>query len=248
MKILKYIFITVFVVSCSSDNSNEIDINDDNTILSNAISNRIFEIGSVIACAANDSLNTDTVKVYFYPEEGSTNFTLYETDFTDLNPNEFSNYKAVESVINPLFDGTLREYSRVTTIEKWFIVTYELDNEIKISNPIRSKNVSQVTVVSSSVLINQDVLAMPIFTWNANFATNNAIYFQVLSTIGNNFLSGTYTFENQFQYYNTSNVVLNITDGIPPSLISGEYYNFLLMDVSEDNWVNEIINTSFLID
>lgn len=46
-------------------------------------------------------------------------------------------------------------------------------------------------------------------------------------------------------YYNTSNVVLNITTQTPPSLIVGNNYNFTLMDVSEDNWVNLVIQKTF---
>jgi hypothetical protein len=61
-------------------------------------------------------------------------------------------------------------------------------------------------------------------------------------------LSGTYTIESRFQYYKTDNVVLNITQGIPPSLIAGANYNFTLMGVSADNWVNTLIEKSFTVE
>ena len=234
-------------MSCASDDSGNTGLNEAN-VLSEAILGRAFETSAVIACAASDSLNAVSVNIYFFPEEDAVNFRLYETDLADLDPNDFSNYKYVNITDAPLFDGTLRQYSRDSTIEKWFIVTYELENEIKISNPIRGKNESQPTVSSSDVMINQNESMMPIFSWNSNFNTNNAIFFQVLTTIDDVFLSGTYTFETQFQYYNTSNVVLNITDGNPADLVLGAGYNFTLMDVSEDNWVNEINIISFTVE
>ena len=239
MKIVNYLFLALFIVSCTSDDSEASDI-DNTNLLSTAISGSLFETSAVIACAASDSLNTAVVKVYFFPEEDATDFKLYETDFIDLDPNDFSNYKSVDINDTPLFDGTLRQYSRDSEIEKWFIVTYELENEIKISNPIRGKNEMQPTIASSDVVVNQDQSLMPIFSWNSNFEANNAIFFQVVTAANGTFLSGTYTFDTQFQYYNTSNVVLNITEGTPPTLIPGADYNFTLMDVSVDNWVNEI--------
>jgi len=59
-------------------------------------------------------------------------------------------------------------------------------------------------------------------------------------------LSGTYTFEQHFSYYVLDNVVLNITEETPPVLETATPYNFTLMGVSEDNWVNLFIQKSFI--
>jgi hypothetical protein len=119
---------------------------------------------------------------------------------------------------------------------------------VKISNPIRIKNLTQPTLFSNQININQQQFGMPHFSWNVNSEVNNAIFFQVLSTIDYDLISGTYTFENYFQYYDTSNVVLNITDGVPPNLTIGQDYKFTIMDVSEDNWVNEVFMSQFTIE
>ena len=120
--------------------------------------------------------------------------------------------------------------------------------EIKLSNPIRTKNLTQPSVFSNAIVINQEEALMPVFNWEANSGMNNAIFFQVLSTIDDELISGTYTYETHFQYYKTSNVVLNITDGIPPDLTLGQDYKFTIMDVSEDNWVNEVFISQFTIE
>jgi hypothetical protein len=60
----------------------------------------------------------------------------------------------------------------------------------------------------------------------------------VVSDAQNNLLSGTYTYEKRYRYYELDNVVLNITKGVPPALKNNALYNFTLLAVSEDNWVN----------
>ena len=61
----------------------------------------------------------------------------------------------------------------------------------------------------------------------------------------NNLLSGTYTYEKLFTYYNLENVVLNVTRENPPSLLSNNSYSFTMMGVSLDNWVNLVIQKDF---
>lgn len=231
------------MTSCVSDDINMLANN--SNLLSTYIEGRTIEKGAVIACAASDNLNTDVVEVYFYPEAGAVNFRLYETKTSALNPDDLSNYSVAVINDSPLFNGTLRKFIQPRAIEQWSIVTFELDGEIKLSNPIRTKNTSQPTLVSNQIEINQDQSLMPLFSWNVNSEANNAIFFQVLSTIDDTVLSGTYTIDPNFQYYNTTNVVLNITDGVPPNLILGQDYKFTVMDVSEDNWVNELFIRQF---
>lgn len=244
MRYLKCILIILIVFSCSDDDRTTITINN-TELLSVAIEGRITELGSVIACAGNTEEDANVVEVYFYPEDGSTNFKLYETNRVDLDSNDFSNYREVTLNTAPFFNGSLLKFVRPFSSEQWFIVTYELDNEIKISNPIRTKNITQPTLFNNNISINQELTGMPIFNWEVD-ATNNVIFFQVLSTLDGGLLSGTYTIENQFQYYNTSNVVLNITQGVPPSLTNGTAYKFTVMDVSQDNWVNTFITSDFI--
>ena len=90
---------------------------------------------------------------------------------------------------------------------------------------------------------------MPLFSWRDNFVSDNAIYFQVLTTQQGDLLSGTYTNQNKFQYYKLDNVVLNITKQEPPVLQRGTAYLFTLMDVSRDNWVNVVtFNKRFTVE
>ena len=208
-------------------------------------SSKPIEIGAVIACAANDK-DTGDVLTFFYPQEGASNIRFYETESTQQDHEDFTNYKQVFIDSEPFFNGHLGKFTQSNSKEKWVIITFELNNEIKISNPIRIKHQTKPTVWTEAVTIDQTISGMPEFSWQHNAAGDNAIYFQVISDSQDNLLSGTYTYESMFQYYNISNVVLNVTTQLPvPDLISGNSYNFTLMDVSLDNWVNLVVSKSF---
>jgi hypothetical protein len=239
MKSIISLIICVLITSCSNDNDDMVE-----QTLENYVQERIIEMGAVIACAASDNI-TGNVLTFFYPESGAKNIRLYETKSTDLDHNNFSNYNLVFLESNPFFNGYLGKYEQTMKDETWIIVTFELENVIKISNPIRSKQITKPTLWNDEVEIDISQLGMPNFKWEDNPVGDNAIYFQVISDSNNNLFSGTYTYENQFQYYKTENVVLNVTTQVPPDLISNTLYNFTLMDVSEDNWVNWVVQKSF---
>lgn len=229
---------SLIVLSCSSsDDMLKLD-------LASYLLNKTIETGAVIACAASDE-NTNEVLTFFYPESGASHIRFYETENVQVDKNDFSNYIKVNLQSEPFFNGYLGKFTQSPTNEKWIIITFELNNEIKISNPIRSKQNTKPTVWNDNVLVNQDENGMPNFTWENDAFGDNAIYFQVISDVQNNLFSGTYTYDNHFKYYNTENVVLNITTQTPPSLVIGDNYNFTLMDVSEDNWVNWVILKTF---
>ncbi|GGD21095.1 hypothetical protein [Hyunsoonleella pacifica] len=238
-KLCVLLFLIVTLLSCSD--------NDDTVTqtLATYASTNIVETGAVIACAASDE-TTGEVLTFYYPEVGATNIRFYETDDVQVNHEDYSNYKQIFIQSEPFFNGHLGMFTQVSLQEKWVIVTFELDGELKISNPIRIKHLSKPSVWTDAVIINQSQSGMPAFSWEHNVAGDNAIYFQVVSDDQDNLLSGTYTIESTFQYYNTSNVVLNVTTQLPPpNLTSGNQYNFTLMDVSLDNWVNLVITKSF---
>lgn len=240
MKYFKYLIISALTfVSCAQDNDDNVSIT-----LSSYINVQKFELGAVIACAASE-LNTNNILTFFYPEAGASNIRFYETENAQVDKLDFSKYNQVFLESEPFFNGYLGKFTQSGSVEKWIIITFELDNEIKVSNPIRSKQRSKRTFWTDAVTIDQRDPTMPNFSWENNPFDDNAIYFQVVSDFENNLLSGTYTLENQFQYYKLNNVVLNITTQTPPALISGNTYNFTLMDVSEDNWVNWVVQKSF---
>lgn len=244
MKKILNIGIIFFMCSCVNDDIEPIVLNPQSR-LSTDIEGRFHQLDAVVACAAGDSLNSDLIRVYYYPEEGAQNVKFYETNSPDVDPNDFFNYLSLDIEDAPFFGGTLRQFERLFSSEQYIIVTYEVNDSIKISTPIRTKNNSLPTEWINTIEIDQQQSTMPLFNWNVASEENNAIFFEVVSDSNDDFLSGTYTYDSEFQYYNLSNVVFNITNGTPPDLIVGNDYAITVMDVSIDNWVNQVINSPF---
>lgn len=246
MKYIKYMFAFLLLMACSESNeSNEIEEDlIQESILASSLEvyteNRIIEEGAVIAYAGSTE-DLNAILAYFFVEDGGTDLRFFETESIEVANDDFSNYTQIDIESVPFFNGALGVFERTLEAEKWIIITYDFEDEIKISNPIKTKQNSKPTVYQQSVEVNQTTSTMPIFSWPDNAFDENAIYFQIVADNQNNLISGTYTFDSNFQYYNTSNVVLNITEGTPEELIVGENYNFTVMDVSEDNWINLII-------
>ncbi|MEM6718611.1 MAG: hypothetical protein AAF611_04835 [Bacteroidota bacterium] len=246
LKTILYFTLVFTVLSCQSDDTRETIMLENTARLSEVIANRTIETGAVIACAASDASGSSVVHVFYYLEQGATNVQFFETNTTEVDHTDFSNYRELALPSQPLFEGFIYQFTRPFAHDQWVIVTFELDGEVKISNPIHIKNNSKPTVWTDAVTVNHEVPKMPRFSWEDNPNGDNEIYFQVVSTVDNGLLSGTYTYENQFQYYDTSNVVLNITEENPLELTIDNPYKFTLMDVSEDNWVNTVIQTIFI--
>ncbi|SEL62376.1 hypothetical protein SAMN04487910_2830 [Aquimarina amphilecti] len=238
-----YIICLLYCVLCGCNND-ESTISPDTSLASLVFSNEI-EIDNVIACASGSKSDENTIIPYLYPRPEAEDIRYFETSGIEVDKNNYQNYQQVMIEPTDVFNGYLKKITRITTEEKWVIVTFFEKGKLHLSNPIRLKHRTKPTEFIDEVMIDMNPEEMPIFSWEDGFFDDNKIYFQVISDSSNEFLSGTYTFERQFQYYKTDNVVLNITQGIPPQLDSTSLYNFTLMGVSEDNWVNLFIEKEF---
>lgn len=237
---LKYysLFFILMVYGCSEDSFTAL------SSLDVALNGETVVKDNVIACAASAD-KEGFVNVFFYPREGATNFRYFETEDIEVDKNNFEAYIEKAPDVLDVFNGKLKRFSVETSKEKWVIVSFTEAGSIHISNPIQLKHITKPTERLNTVNIDSANPIMPIFTWQDGLYADSAIYFQVITDVNSNFLSGTYTFEKMFQYYNLDNVVLNITEKSPPNLIQTKNYGFTLMAVSEDNWVNLLVETNF---
>lgn len=234
------LLVVFFLSSCSTD-----ALNIEETLNDSLASKRVVR-DNVIACAASNA-NDDLVSVFFYPRPGATNIQYYETEDATFDKDNFENYVPVVFPLTDVFNGFLKKFDVSTDNEKWVIVAFDEGGETHLSNPIRLKQNSKPTE-----FLNQNVSIdassdMPNFSWEDGSYSDTKIYFQVVSDDDNNLISGTYTFERMFQFYDLENVVLNITKSTPDMLQGSTDYNFTLMGVSEDNWVNLFSQKSFRI-
>ncbi len=237
---IKYIIIIWVAGFFSCKNDNDIIIPDDS--LFNLVTKNIVKVDNVIACASSSDME-DAIIAYLYPRPGATDIRYFETTTINDDKNDYLKYKQVSLETQDFFGGHIKAFTRTTSQEKWVIITFFENNELHLSNPIRLKHRTKPTEFSDKTTIQNSV--MPIFNWEDGIYDDNKIYFQVVSQENNDFLSGTYTFQKQFQFYKLDNVVLNVTEQTPPQLTPGNMYNFTLMGVSEDNWVNLLIRKNF---
>jgi hypothetical protein len=225
--------IVLLGICCSTDKEQDLSIT-----LDDSLSGKQIERDNVIACAASNE-NDNLISVYFYPRNGVTNIRYYETENSKVDKNDFENYYPVEAPQVDVFNGYLKKFEVSVSEEKWVIVSFDESGKTHLSNPIRLKQDTKPTeYLSQNVSVDGTDKKMPIFSWKDGKYADTKIYFQVVSDAQNQLLSGTYTFEKVFQYYNIENVVLNITKGTPETLKEETSYGFTLMAVSEDNWVN----------
>lgn len=235
------LIITFLILSCSTDAENILASTLDSTLASKQV-----VLDNVIACAASNA-DDDKISVFFYPRPGTTNFRYFETSDTSVDKNNLENYISIEFPIKDVFNGFLKKFEITTVDEKWVIITFDEEGKTHLSNPIRLKQKTKPTeYISQNVSIEANT-RMPSFSWEDGEFVDTKIYFHVVSDASDNLFSGTYTFERNFQYYNLDNVVLNVTPDSPPTLESGFAYNFTLLGVSEDNWVNLFSELPFQI-
>ena len=227
-----FFLLIILLYSCNSDDTSLETL----VSLEEALVGKELVIDNVIACAASNE-NPDVVSIFLYPRSGASNINFYQTESLDVDKDDFSQYTRSEGSLVDVFNGYLLKYEVVPEQEKWIIVSFEEEGKIHISNPIRLKQTSKPTeYLPENVTVQPS--NMPTFTWQDGSFDDSKIYFHVVSNENNDLLSGTYTFDKTFQYYKLDNVVLNITEEEPPILEPDENYNFTLLAVSEDNWVN----------
>lgn len=218
--------------SCNSDDDSIAPFSS----LDAALVDREVVIDNVIACAASNE-NPNVVSIFLYPRDGASTINFYETEGVDVDKNNYSEYTRSDASLADVFNGYLLKYEIAPETEKWVIVSFEEEGKVHLSNPIRLKQISKPTeYLPENVMIQPS--NMPIFSWEDGTFDDSKIYFHVVSNDNNDLLSGTYTFDKMFQYYKLDNVMLNITEQEPPNLEINEDYNFTLLAVSEDNWVN----------
>lgn len=199
----------------------------------------------VISCAASSKDNSGNVFVFFYPIPEATNFRYFESDNTKVDKNNWRQYSEVELEIENVFNGYLKRFVRPVSNDSFCVVTYLVDGVLRTSQPITLKNELKPTEWIQDVDIDLTQNVNPKFSWTDGSIDENEIYFQVITDEQNNLLSGTYTYEKEFTYYDLSNVVLNVTREEPPFLLLNNSYSFTMMGVSIDNWVNLVIQKGF---
>jgi hypothetical protein len=231
------IYVLFFLASCSNDLT-------ESSSLASYLEGRDVVLDNVIACAASNETD-DLISVFLYPRNGVSNIQYFEAVNDAIDKDDFEAYEPITAPLSDVFNGFLKKFDVAIDEEKWVVVSFEEDNAIHVSNPIRIKNQTKPTEYTAVNINIEENSINPLISWEDGVYDDTRIYFQVLTDAYNNLISGTYTFDRFFRYYELDNVVLNITPGTPPNLELNTTYGFTLLAVSEDNWVNLFGETGF---
>ncbi|MFK7786547.1 MAG: hypothetical protein AB8B56_15610 [Crocinitomicaceae bacterium] len=211
--------------------------------------------GNVIAFAGGNPSSfmgdaDNPISVFFYAEEGASNFQYFETNSINVDPNDYNQYFPKDYDMTVLYKGFMRKFDHPSIAnERWGIVTYETDGTVHVCDPIRIKAVVAPTEdVSPGVTIIESGVN-PEFDWFFVNEPQSETYLSIVSDMENNLVSAVYTNDKFWTFYSISNVVLNLTPGSEaPSLIPDSEYNYTMFGISEDNWVHTITLRSFETD
>jgi len=226
----------------------------DTSILSDYIKSESVQFvltNQLIACAASTDLadleqSAFPISIFYYPIKGAYDIKYFEINNIGSDQSNYTNYTFQDLLQVPVFNGYLGRFKCNVSKDTWCIVTYKTPRKLHICNPIKIKHYSQPTLFAPQVITVQHNRVQPKFSWIDSTSINNAIYFQVVSDTADNLISGTYTYDKYWNFYDLSNVVLNIRDVSPiPTLANDTKYNLTLMGVSKDNWVNIVGQKEF---
>lgn len=204
----------------------------------------------LIACAAGNLTEfmgntSNPIAVFYYNVDGAATAELYIKS-GDGAKEDYSQYSKVNEPSESLFNGRMGKFSLPASYDgEWVIVTYTAGNTYHISDPIIIRAASNPTADISSHIIQTGDSLLPHFDWTSETTAGNVIYFSLISNSQDDFVSGTYTTDKTWQFYDLSNVVLNVTPTSNPILSASENYSYTHMGVDEDNWVRSMGSLTF---
>lgn len=207
---------------------------------------------SLIACAAGSASGnfmngTGNTSVFFYPPTGAENFRYFEIETPTTNTQlDLLTFRQVDHPVSPIFNGYLQRFTGNIS-NKVCVVTFVKSGKLFISDPITIKSTTQATDINPPGynIFNASSLE-PSFQWSTSPNGIDVIYFSVVADANDNLISGTYTESPNWTFYDLTNVVLNIRDVDPaPTLTANTDYRFVMMAVSDDNWVNSLVDEDF---
>jgi len=179
---------------------------------------------------------------------GISDLRYYESASADIDPQDLSQFIEKSAEEEALFNGFLHRFKlSAPKNDYWARVSFIANDTLWYCKAVKVKFHEQASVFNAdwcSVDLNEPT--EPRFVWEEGTTSNNIIFFHVISDQNGQAISGTYTRDLTFQFYDLSNVVLNVTHpDTNPILLPNDNYQFTLMGVSEDNWVNLIIQKDF---
>ncbi|WP_111682239.1 hypothetical protein [Winogradskyella tangerina] len=243
----KIILLAVFIAitSCVKNESVPI-VFQNNTFLPEDLENNLYQTDAIFTFAGNDLANSDHTNIYAVIEEGASDIKFYETDTPNINEQDLYRYLLMEIQPTLISDAKIKTFRHTFLRDEWIIMTYKIEDKIKLSSPIRINNLFRQTDYIEDIVIDQGMSGSANFEWSVQSAENNAFFFEIMKDQNDAVLSLTFTNDSHFQYFDLTNVTLNLSQNVPPNLVQDENYEFTVLDIGLDNWINTVHSRAFI--
>ncbi|PTX59226.1 hypothetical protein C8N46_11062 [Kordia periserrulae] len=237
----------VSLFSCSNDDDSPQSV--DPFSLEVRLTNQQISNEKITAIGFSN-FSTSNTFLFYHVADGATNIEFFKTENTEVDRTNYSNYREFTMETNSVF-GNFEQGREDTRDEEYYaIVKYMVNNEVRLSNPIKVTPISQPNTWTSNIgvlYINQSNVGYPKISWENNTEGETSFSFCIITSSGN-VLANVVTEDNRFQYFDTSNVLQDFTQQAPEALTSGVPYFVYLLDVNADNWLNRVVFHNFLAD
>ena len=249
MKSIKKIFLLIGISSCltlflgcGNDDDKVADPNSLQAFIDDSDHTTISR--TLYACAAGNTTEflgyVDLpVSIFFYPFPGASDYNYFESTSTAIDTADFKQYQKKSLQGLPVFKGKLQRFLSPSYDEERFgVITYRVGTVLHISEPIQLRPKASPTAdIDEDIAVNVSG-TYPNFDWSEINVPANTIYFSVITDSDNNFVSGVYTTDDYWQFYDEYNIVLDVNENTIPVLNPNTSYKFVHMGVDDENWVH----------
>lgn len=201
----------------------------------------------LVACAASTlvlSMDFPPVHtmVYYKTVEGQGDIKVW---YSEAFSQDFSKYQEI-TVNDVRIHNNFMGSALMNLQSGSIIVSTSTEDEFIYSKPIEILSDEITTVIHTDVEVDLANGLNPFFTWPESTVDSESIYFHlIVDMVNDDAITGTYSYENTFTFYDLNNVVFNVTEKENPELLSNTNYLMQVMHVSDNNYVTKITRAEF---
>ncbi|MDA9773425.1 hypothetical protein N9B82_00595 [Saprospiraceae bacterium] len=197
---------------------------------------------NLVACAASPENSDISTYIWHKTIANATDLRLW---YSDTYTQVLADYEEEELSNSSLFQGFMGRFDSQKKSGA-YIVSVNVDEAFIHSKPIEILSETQSTIWGPPVFVDQTKPLEPRFDWQPSTFDSESIYFHLLvNTDQDDAISATYSYDPYFQFYDTTNVVFNVTEKLNPTLEAERNYQLTLMQVSGNNWVSAVTARTF---
>lgn len=215
--------------------------------LAHAMEGRTTQKDSILAFGKTADQNAQRSTIYFIGKSGIKDIRLYQNQDKPEDSLAYSSYFPLkDTLVQEVFSGYFKTITSSIAENSWTIVTYEYNNKLYTSNPVKIYAESQKTMYSNKIGIQHYSNSRPKFTWDSIPANTNR-YMQIIENSNGTVINGTYTYKATYQYQETLDSIVNFGPKPLPDLIRNNSYTITIFDLTINHWIHNQRTRTFTV-